>query len=157
MTQQPFTIERTLRAKPARVWEMWTTKAGLESWWGPEGFESTVDVLEVRVGGRFVIVMRAVGADQVAFMKQAGAPLESTESGTYVEVAATSRLAFVERFVHAPGVEPYDVNVLVTFEPVAAGTRLLVHSTGMHDERWQQLASRGWREQLDKLERLLSA
>src|SRR5688572_6513294 len=30
-----FTIERTLKAKPEKVWEMWTTKAGLMKWWAP--------------------------------------------------------------------------------------------------------------------------
>ncbi|MGH7350299.1 MAG: SRPBCC family protein, partial [Candidatus Rokuibacteriota bacterium] len=103
MTQEPFTLERTFRASPHAVWEMWTTKDGLESWWGPEGFESTVGVLDVRAGGRFEIVMRAVGPEQIEFMRQAGAPLESTESGKYIEVTPTTDLAFVELFTHAPG------------------------------------------------------
>ncbi|MGH2450395.1 MAG: SRPBCC family protein [Candidatus Limnocylindria bacterium] len=155
--QPGFTLDRTFRAPIAVVWEMWTTKEGLESWWGPEGFESAVVALDVRDGGRLEIEMRAVGPKQVAFLKQAGAPLTSTERATYVKVMPTTVLEFVERFTHAPGVAPYDVRVSVSFEPAATGTRIVLHSTGMHDERWQQLASQGWDEQLAKLERVLAS
>ena len=37
-----LTLERTYRAPLEKVWELWTTKAGIESWWGPDGF--TVEV-----------------------------------------------------------------------------------------------------------------
>jgi uncharacterized protein YndB with AHSA1/START domain len=157
MTQQPFTLERNLRATPAQVWEMWTTKQGIESWWGPEGFETTVHALDVRLGGRFEFEMRAVRPDIVEVMKQMNAPLSSMENGRYLEVAPSSELDFVERFTHAPGVEPYDVSVSVTFAPSLVGTLLVIHSSGMHDERWQQLASQGWSEQLTKLERIFAS
>jgi uncharacterized protein YndB with AHSA1/START domain len=135
---------------------MWTTKEGLESWWAPEGFETTVLALEVRLGGRFEFEMRAVGPDQIAYLKQAGAPLTSTEKGTYREVRPTTDLAFDEVFTHAPGIEPYGVRISVRFDAVTVGTRMVLISTGMHDERWQQLASQGWHEQFDKLERALA-
>jgi uncharacterized protein YndB with AHSA1/START domain len=28
-------IERTYRATVQELWELWTTKEGFESWWGP--------------------------------------------------------------------------------------------------------------------------
>ena len=31
-----ITIERTYRASVEDVWDLWTTKEGIESWWGPE-------------------------------------------------------------------------------------------------------------------------
>ena len=48
-----FVIDRTLKASVEKVWRMWTTKDGLEKWWGPEDFSSTVRHLDVRAGGRF--------------------------------------------------------------------------------------------------------
>jgi hypothetical protein len=33
-------LERTYRVPIEDLWELWTTKAGFESWWGPEGFAS---------------------------------------------------------------------------------------------------------------------
>jgi len=35
-------LERTYQAPIEDVWELWTTKEGIESWWGPGGFRVTV-------------------------------------------------------------------------------------------------------------------
>lgn len=42
--KKTITLERTYRAPIADVWEMWTTKEGIESWWGPDGFAVTVQL-----------------------------------------------------------------------------------------------------------------
>ena len=39
----PIRIERTFATTPERLWDLWTTKEGIESWWAPDGF--TVEVL----------------------------------------------------------------------------------------------------------------
>src|SRR5436305_8401291 len=31
-------LERTYAATPEEIWELWTTAAGIESWWAPDGF-----------------------------------------------------------------------------------------------------------------------
>src|ERR1700758_2512759 len=69
-----FSIQRTYAASIDEAWALWTTKAGIESWWGPEGFEVTVTSLDLRPGGELVYLMTAVASEQVAFMKQAGMP-----------------------------------------------------------------------------------
>jgi uncharacterized protein YndB with AHSA1/START domain len=38
-------LERTYPARVEELWELWTTKTGFESWWGPQGFR--VEVLPV--------------------------------------------------------------------------------------------------------------
>jgi uncharacterized protein YndB with AHSA1/START domain len=43
-----FSIERTYPASIDEAWMLWTTKAGIESWWGPEGFNVTVTSLDLR-------------------------------------------------------------------------------------------------------------
>ena len=37
-SQRTITIERTYQAAIEDVWALWTTKEGIESWWGPDGF-----------------------------------------------------------------------------------------------------------------------
>src|ERR1700759_4906791 len=37
-----FSLERTYAASIDEAWALWTTKAGIESWWGPEGFDGNV-------------------------------------------------------------------------------------------------------------------
>ena len=46
-----ITIERNYDATIDEVWEMWTTKEGVEAWWGPDGFDVTVSEFDVRPGG----------------------------------------------------------------------------------------------------------
>ena len=48
----PILIELTFPAAQQDLWEKWTTKEGIESWWGPEGINSTVRELEFQAGGR---------------------------------------------------------------------------------------------------------
>ena len=54
-----FVIERTYRASLADVWDLWTTKEGFESWWGPQGFRADVHELDARVGGTLRYAMVA--------------------------------------------------------------------------------------------------
>jgi uncharacterized protein YndB with AHSA1/START domain len=151
--QPPIVVERTLRAPPEEVWEMWTTKEGLEAWWGPEGFTSTVRALELRAGGRIEIVMRATDPEVAAYLESAGQETANLQRITLTEVVPVTRLAWVDRFEYAPDVEPYDVACSVTLEPVPEGTRLTLTAGGMHDDQWTQLATAGWNSSLDKLAR----
>ena len=34
-SKRRITLERTYKASLQDVWDMWTTKEGIESWWGP--------------------------------------------------------------------------------------------------------------------------
>ena len=49
--QAAVIVERSYRASVEDLWALWTTKAGFESWWGPEGFRVEVHALEAREGG----------------------------------------------------------------------------------------------------------
>ncbi len=152
----PIAIERTYGATPSDVWEMWTTRDGLESWWGPERFSSTVRNIDVRPGGKLEIEMASTDPEVVAWLQANGQATTSVEKITFVEVVPIARLAFVEWFDHAPGVEPYQVSCAVTFEAVPGGTRMTFTSDRMHDERWTQLATQGWGSSFDKLGKVLA-
>ena len=98
------TIERSYPVPPGRVWELWTTAAGIEAWWSPDGFRTEVRMLELRPGGELVYVMTAEGPDQVAFMTQAGLPLatESRKTFTEVERRRPARLPVADRLRPRP-------------------------------------------------------
>ena len=57
-------IERTYQARIQEVWELWTTKEGIESWWGPGGFAVKVRKLELRPGGQLLYDMTAIAPAQ---------------------------------------------------------------------------------------------
>lgn len=136
----PVTVERVFRAPVEKVWKMWTTKEGLETWYWPEPLAGTVRKLDLRPGGQWEI-----GA----------AGLDHTSRGTFSEVAPNRRLCMVASIDFIPGVEAYDRVDIVEFEPVAKGTKMTFTASRMHSDEWQLLADGGWGSSLDKLQRAL--
>src|SRR5277367_2543510 len=115
-TQPRITIERTYTASVEDVWALWTTKTGIESWWGPDGFTTKVLQLDLRPGGELRYAMSATAAPQVEFMKNAGMPLTTEGRITYTEVDAHRRLGYIHLADFIPGVAPYDVATTVEFQ-----------------------------------------
>lgn len=150
-----ITLERTYQASPQKVWDLWTTKDGIESWWGPDGFEVKVRKLDLRPGGKLQDAMTAIGPDQVEFMKQAGMPLTTEARLTYDEIAPNRRLAYTHLADFIPGVEPYDIAHAIELHPKGQGVRLVLTFDAMHDEEWTQRAVMGWENELGKLEEII--
>ena len=48
---QPARLERTYDAPANLVWELLTTSEGLQEWFAPDGFDTTVTALDLRPGG----------------------------------------------------------------------------------------------------------
>ena len=151
-----FSIERHYPASIEEAWELWTTKAGIESWWGPEGFDVTVDALDLKPGGELVYRMRATGAEQVAFMKQAGMPLTSQCKVTFAEITPPRLLVYKTRTDFIPGVEAYEVATVVRLAEIEDGVKLTITSDAMHDEVWTSRARAGHESQLRKLGALIA-
>ena len=42
---------------PDKIWSAWTDPEKVAKWWGPAGFKSTVEELDVRDGGMFRVIM----------------------------------------------------------------------------------------------------
>jgi uncharacterized protein YndB with AHSA1/START domain len=152
-----FSIERTYAASIDEAWALWTTKAGIESWWGPEGFDVTVSWLDLRPGGGLVYLMTATAPEQVAFMKQTGMPLATECRLTYTEVSPPSRLAYKTLADFVPGVAPYEVATVVELRATADGVKLTITFDAMHDDLWTERARAGHDSQMRKLDALLAA
>lgn len=158
MTERPkLTLERTFQASIDEVWELWTTKEGIEAWWGPEGFSVTVRDLDLRPGGELFYSMSAVGPDQIDYMKKAGMPLTTEQRVTYTEVDPPRRLAYNQMADFIPGVEPYRVETLIELHEVGTGVRMVLTFDAMHNDQWTQMARLGHEGELMRLERLLAA
>jgi uncharacterized protein YndB with AHSA1/START domain len=156
--QKPMlSLQRTYEATPEELWELWTTKGGIESWWGPDGFAVEVQELDLRVGGELLYTMTAVEPGIVEFMRSQNMPISNQTRNTFTEVLPARRLAFTTRADFIPGVEPYDVATLLELDPAATGTRLTLHFEAMHDEEWTARSQAGEESQLEKLERMLAA
>jgi len=57
--EKQVTLEKIVDASPERVWQAWTDPQELKKWWGPNDVSIPECEVDVRVGGRFYIVMEA--------------------------------------------------------------------------------------------------
>jgi uncharacterized protein YndB with AHSA1/START domain len=153
--RRKVSIERTFKAAIEDVWELWTTREGIESWWGPDGFEVKVRKLDVRPGGDLLYDMTAIAPDQIEFLQKAGMSLTTPSSITYTEVVPRKRLAFTQLADFIPNVKPYEVAMTVDFDTGPQGVRMVLTLDAMHDEYWTKMAVMGWENELDKLAKLL--
>ena len=150
------TLERTFAAPIAHVWELWTTKDGIESWWGPHGFRVEVHSIDLRVGGEMRYSMIAAAPEMIEFMKMANMKTSTSHSLTYREIVHNKRLAYSQLTDFVPGVAPYDVDAVVDLEETPKGVKMTLTFDAMHDDMWTERATQGWRQQFEKLEKVLS-
>jgi uncharacterized protein YndB with AHSA1/START domain len=155
-TKARIVIQRSYVAALEDVWDLWTTKSGIESWWGPEGFRVEVRKLDLRPDGELHYAMIAEAPEMVAFMQQAKMQVVQECRLRYTEIIPHRRLSYLHQADFIPGVAPYDVTHVVDLE--ALGDRVLLTLTfdRMHDHTWTQRASQGWEQELGKLGKVLS-
>ena len=145
------TLERTYPAAIADVWELWTTKDGIESWWGPQGFRVEVHSIDLRVGGELHYSMIAAVPEMVEFMKKNKMSPVTRHKITFREIVPNKRLAYLQLADFIPEVAPYDVDTVVEMEETPKGVRMTLTFDAMHDDMWTERATQGWNMELDKL------
>jgi uncharacterized protein YndB with AHSA1/START domain len=151
VTTRRIALERVYQAELQDVWDLWTTKDGIESWWGPGGFAVTVSKLDLRPGGELLYAMTATAPPQIEFMKKAGMPLTQHCRITFTEVVPLRRLAYIHLADFIPGVQPYDVATIVELHQLGANVRMVLSLDPMHNDEWTERAVMGWSSELDKL------
>jgi uncharacterized protein YndB with AHSA1/START domain len=146
-------LERTYKARVEEVWELWTTKDGFESWWGPQGFRVEVKALEAKLGGLLHYDMIADAPEVVEQMKKMGQPLSHETRGSFSEFKPHQRLALTHIIDFLPGVKPYDSTMVLELFPSGSSVRMVVTLTPMHDAQFTQMQVEGFTSQLTKLEK----
>ena len=138
-----MTLERTIRAPRERVFEAWTTESGLARWSAPEGAEVAEAEVDLRVGGRWRILMRA--ADGSAAWEAVG---------VYREITPPGRLVYT----HSWATDETPVETLVTVELHEAGeaTRVVMLHEGFLTEQARDGHREGWSSCLDRLETMFA-
>ncbi|WP_210490203.1 SRPBCC family protein [Microvirga antarctica] len=146
-------IERTYKADVAELWDLWTTKDGFESWWGPDQFRADVITIEPRQGGALHYTMVADTPEAIAAMERMGAPTSQVCRGMFREFKPNDRLVLTQVIDFLPGVAPYDSTIAVDFLAMAAGTaRMVVTLSPMHDRPTTIMQKEGFTSQLAKLD-----
>ncbi|MBA3666643.1 MAG: SRPBCC domain-containing protein [Sphingomonas sp.] len=151
-----LTIERILKAPVDQVWDLWTTKQGIEAWWGPQGFRVTVTSMDLKAGGALRYTMTADTDETRAFMLQSGMPLETETRLVFTLVNPPHQLEYTDIVDFVPGVATYELQTQVQLIEVAQGTRLILSFHRMHDQIWTERKRAGWESELNKLSALLA-
>jgi uncharacterized protein YndB with AHSA1/START domain len=129
-------ITRVFDAPRELVFEVWTDPAHVAQWWGPHGFKTTIQEMDVRAGGRWRYSMRGPDGIDYAF------------DGVFLEVIEPERLV-VEGSIHG------DASQIVWTEVIFAEegdkTKITVHQVFSFESAATQGAPIGWNQQLDRL------
>lgn len=107
-SDREIVISRHLGAPRELVWKAWTHPEHIAHWWGPEGFTTTTETMEVRPGGVWRFVMHAPnGMDFRNYVR-------------YVEVVRPERLVYL----HGEDEDHIEFEVTVTFVERDGGTEV---------------------------------
>jgi uncharacterized protein YndB with AHSA1/START domain len=145
-------IERTYRASIQDVWDLWTTKEGFESWWGPQGFRADVHELDARVGGALRYDMVADTPEMIAAMKQMGQPPSHATHASFTVVVPRERLVIRNVIDFLPDVAAYESDIAVELFASGSSVRMVVTLDGMHSDEFTKMQQEGFTSQLTKLD-----
>lgn len=109
-----MTAVRVFDAPRELVWKAWTDPQHIAQWWGPNGFTTTTDVMDVRPGGVWRFVMH--GPDGRDYKNKI----------VYIEVEKPERLAY--KHAGDEETEPVNFHVTVTFVEKGGKTELSMRS-----------------------------
>lgn len=107
-------ISRRLPAPRALVFQAWTDPAHLERWWGPRGFTTTTQEIDVRPGGIWRHVMHSYDGT------------EYPNRHTFLEITAPERIVY--RVDTGTDDDPAGFESTVTFQADGDHTIVTLHS-----------------------------
>jgi uncharacterized protein YndB with AHSA1/START domain len=138
-TDREITLTRVYDAPRERVFEVWTRPEHISRWWGPHGFTTVTESMDVRPGGTWKYVMKHAEHG------------EFDNLITYREVVRPERLVYS----HGTSTETEQFHVTVTFAEQGGKTRLTMHSVWPSAEAFEAVrkfgVEKGGNETLDRL------
>lgn len=139
MANRTLTITREFQASRQLLWEVWTQPEHIRHWWGPNGFRSTIQQMNVSPGGEWDLIMH--GPDGTDYKNKS----------RYTEVVKYERIEY--EHVSAP-----HFRFTVRFEELTP-ERTALHITMLFESAEQReaviktfKADEGLRQNMDKLE-----
>jgi len=145
-------LERIYPASVKELWDLWATKEGFASWWGPQGFRVEVATLEPEPGGALAYTMIASDPQAIEAMEKGGHATSHDVRATFSTFTPHSALSLTSVIDFIPGVEAYESLIAVTFEEHPKGARMVVSLHAMHDAQFTAMQQEGFTSQLGKLD-----
>lgn len=143
--QSPVTLQlrRAIRATPARVFQAWTTPAEMKKWKAPGDLSVAVAEVDLRVGGRYRVHMRAPDGS------------EHRVGGTYRVVDPPRKLVYTWLWDTNPKMG--ETVVTVEFRDVGGSTEVVLTHEFFPTEADRKDHEMGWTGSFDRLDELLAA
>ncbi len=143
-SDREIVMERFFNAPRTLIFKAYTDPNLIPKWWGPRQYTTTVDKMDVRVGGAWRFVQRDADGNVYAF------------NGEYREIAPPDRLSYTFEFEGMPG---HVLLETVNFEERDGKTKLTVtslfQSAEDRDGMLQSGMEQGASESQDRLAELL--
>lgn len=152
---QELVITRIFDARREILWKAWTEPERVKRWWGPKGFTSPVNSIDLHVGGAYLNCMRSPEGN------------DYWSTGVYREIIEPELLVYTDSFSDAEGNLvpasyygmsgdwPLELLVRITFEELDGLTKLTLRHIGIPAGENRDLAKAGWNESFDKLDKYL--
>ena len=126
-----YVMERVFDAPRELVWKAITEAERIPRWWGPRDHRMTVELMDLRVGGKW---------RWIAHSSEGDAPFK----GTYLEIVPPERIVHTEIF----DVEPFNTDdaaaiVTITLEDLGRRTKLTSRSVFPSEESLQGALATG--------------
>jgi uncharacterized protein YndB with AHSA1/START domain len=109
-------MERIFDAPRDLVWRVMNDPERVTHWWGPKGYTTTVEEMDVRPGGRWRWINHTTGGEDAPF------------KGEYLEVVPPERIVQTEIF-DVPGFDNRAAINTLTLEDLGGKTKLVARST----------------------------
>lgn len=135
-------MSRLLNAPVSLVWQVWTEAEHLKKWWGPNGFSTTINKMDVTENGEWDLIMH--GPDGTDYKNKS----------IFKEVVKHKKIVY--EHISAP-------LFLATIEFEARGEKTMLHWHMLFESKEQFIqvvktfkADEGLKQNIDKLEKYLS-
>ena len=143
--QRAITMSRIFDAPRERIWEILTDPALVPKWWGPKNLITTVNKMELKVGGAWRYIQKDSNGNEYAYQ------------GVYKEIDVPERLVTTSEFEPLAG---HISTETLTLEELPDGrTKMTVRTTFATLEDLEGIIQAGMEsgavESWDRLEELL--
>ena len=145
LKKRTLTIEKSLKAPIALVWEAWKQPEHISQWWGPMGMETTVLEHNFNVGGTWKYSMHMPG------------------KGNFITEGVYSEIVEFERIVTTADFKPMTEGVVLQalFEADGNNTKFtfnVIHKTEEYCKQQEEMGFyNGWGSVFNRLDEYLIA
>ncbi|WP_240415686.1 SRPBCC family protein [Paenibacillus periandrae] len=129
-------LHHVYNASKERVFLAWTKKEQLQQWWGLAGFTTTVEQMDVTIGGKYLFHMQAPNGKVY------------TLEGSYVDIVPNEKLSFTWKWLN-DGVDSEETLVTIDFVEKDNKTELVITHSDFSTMQIAKKHNNNWTHSLE--------